>query len=233
MGLISKYSFNPGQRTLQVQWLFCIVISIVLLFATCWPDCLAQFQYDRSALAGGEWWRVLTAHIVHLNIPHLILNLLGLFLLCELLWGTLPLHHGIGLFIFTGMVISAALWWLQPELIRYAGLSGVLHGLWAGFTIYGLLHTSLHSRIPYLIGALLQLAKLLTEFFYGPSPYTENLIGSEVSTASHLYGAIAGMMYMLIFAVLEYTFLSEGRCSRNNCQARKAVNEATAPIHSP
>src|SRR4051812_24588312 len=41
-------------------------------------------QYDRAALAAGQWWRVLTAHFVHLDIEHAMLNSLGLVLMWAL-----------------------------------------------------------------------------------------------------------------------------------------------------
>ena len=41
-------------------------------------------RYDRSAIAAGGWWRLLTAHIVHLDVHHLILNELGLVLMWSL-----------------------------------------------------------------------------------------------------------------------------------------------------
>jgi rhomboid family GlyGly-CTERM serine protease len=186
-------------RAIQDKWLFCLAVSVAALMAACWPGGLAHLRYDRFGLMDGEMWRVLTAHLVHLNLPHLFLNLFGLFLICELLWGELPLRHGIGLLAFSGMAISACLWWLHPELAWYAGLSGVLHGLWAGCVFYGLLHTantSPRSRLPYLIGAFLLMSKLLVEFYDGPSEYTEKLIGGGVLTASHLYGALAGAVYV-------------------------------------
>ena len=34
-------------------------------------------QYDRAALAAGEWWRLVTAHLVHLGWDHLALNVAG------------------------------------------------------------------------------------------------------------------------------------------------------------
>jgi len=200
-------------RTIHYKWLLCLAIAMVTLMAACWPDGLAHLRYDRSGLMGGELWRAITAHLVHLNLPHLFLNLLGLLLICELLWGELPLRHGIGLLGFSGMTISAALWWLYPELAWYAGLSGVLHGLWAGCAFYGLRHTtnaSLRSRLPYLVGALLLAAKLVLEFHYGPSETTTRLIGSGVLTASHLYGALAGAIYMLILGCVRMRSLSRG-----------------------
>ena len=181
--------------------------------SACWPDGLAHLRYDRSSLMNGEIWRVLTAHLVHLNVPHLFLNLFGLFLICELLWVELPLRQGIGLLVFTGVTISACLWWLHPELATYAGLSGVLHGLWAGCALYGLQYTSeksLRARLPYLFGAILLAAKLLFEFRYGPSEFTAHLIGGSVLTVSHLYGALAGVVYVLTFGCVRIGFPSRG-----------------------
>ena len=37
-------------------------------------------RYDRTALAAGQWWRLLTAHFVHLDFDHAALNSLGLLL---------------------------------------------------------------------------------------------------------------------------------------------------------
>ncbi|MBI3902183.1 MAG: rhombosortase [Nitrosomonadales bacterium] len=169
-------------------------------------------RYDRSALADGELWRVFTAHLSHLNLTHLFLNLLGLFLICELLWGELPLRHGIALLGFSAAAISAALWWLHPGLIWYVGLSGVLHGLWAGCVVQGLWErppgrdSSFRDRVvaptaAYLGGLILLMIKLSMEFFYGPPASTAHLIGGSVVTASHLYGALAGLLYVSIWRI--------------------------------
>ena len=41
-------------------------------------------RYDRGAIAAGGWWRLLTAHTVHLDLHHLMLNELGLVLMWSL-----------------------------------------------------------------------------------------------------------------------------------------------------
>jgi rhomboid family GlyGly-CTERM serine protease len=203
----------PEKCCVQNKWLFCLVIFLVAFIATGWPDGLVSLRYDRIALINGEIWRLLTAHLVHLNWAHCFLNLFGLLLICELLWRALPLKHGIGLFVFSGLVISACLWWLNPELASYAGLSGVLHGLWAGCVLFGLLQASepFHrSCLPYWIGVFLLIIKLLTEFLYGPSEFTTHLIGGNVVGESHLYGALAGAIYMLMLRCVRMAPLSRG-----------------------
>lgn len=199
---ISQLAADTTSRTIHDKWLLCLAVALVALMATGWPDGLMHLRYDRSGLMDGEVWRVLTAHLVHLNRLHLLINLLGLLLVCELQWGALPLRHGIGLLGFSGAAISASLWWLHPELVWYAGLSGVLHGLWAGCVLFGLrpaLNASLHSRLPYLAGAFLLAAKLLMEFRCGASENTAHLIGGGVVTASHFYGALDGAVYVLLW----------------------------------
>lgn len=212
-----SFAAHPVRRLMQQKWQFCLTVSLAALLATFWPEALAHLRYDRSALMDGEIWRIASAHLVHLNPAHLLLNLLGLILLCELQWGELPLRHGYGLLGFSGVAISAGLWWLHPELAWYAGLSGVLHGLWAGCALYGLCFTpSLRpkARLLYLGGALLLALKLLVEFNFGAPANTAQLIGGNVVTASHLYGAVAGAVYVLAWRCVKIPLPSEGRCDR-------------------
>src|SRR6185369_4054684 len=41
----------------------------------------AALRYDRMAIAAGEWWRLITAHFVHIDLEHTLLNVMGFVLM--------------------------------------------------------------------------------------------------------------------------------------------------------
>ena len=64
-------------------WLLAMVLALDLVLGL--GDSVdALLRYDRGAIAAGGWWRLLTAHIVHLDLHHLLLNELGLVLMWAL-----------------------------------------------------------------------------------------------------------------------------------------------------
>jgi len=88
-------------------------------------------RYDRSAIAAGGWWRLLTAHIVHLDAHHLALNELGLVLVWSLFAQD---YDGVEWCVIVSagaLSISSGLWWLSPRVAWYVGASGVLHSVMA------------------------------------------------------------------------------------------------------
>jgi rhomboid family GlyGly-CTERM serine protease len=206
------------------KWWFCLAVAFCAILLNCCPQSLPNLRYERAALTSGEEWRALTAHMVHLNAAHLLFNLAGLFLLCELLWADMPLRHGFGLLAWSALGVSAMLWWLHPELAWYAGLSGALHGLWAGCAL-GAMHNvrtvadagcKMPTRImperhgPVsgrwsgqacvgAVGFALLLVKMASEVFFGVSPGTAQAIGGPVITVAHFYGASSGVVYLLLW----------------------------------
>jgi hypothetical protein len=141
------------------------------------------------------------------------------------LWSDLPVVHGLGLLGSAIVGISISLWWLQPELAWYAGLSGVLHAMWAGCALAGCwpaktcqtmstassspsgwkaLPTScaLTRRIC-TAGFMLLVAKLTAEFYFGGSQRTAQLIGGPVVAIAHLYGALIGICYVLLWRIAQ------------------------------
>src|SRR5690349_19136890 len=41
----------------------------------------AAWRYERTAVAAGQWWRLISCHVVHLDAMHALLNTVGLALL--------------------------------------------------------------------------------------------------------------------------------------------------------
>ena len=91
----------------------------------------AGFRLDRAALAEGEWYRLLTGHLVHLSHTHLALNIAGLALVWVLVGRAMTLRGWLLTAILSIVAIDLGLLLGVPSLDWYVGLSGLLHGLLA------------------------------------------------------------------------------------------------------
>ena len=148
----------------------------------------ALFRYQREAILAGELWRLLSAHFIHAGWPHLWLNLAGLTLIGLLFPFLSAPRFGVSLLLASALAIDLGLWLLNPEIHWYVGLSGVLHGLFAGGALLHLRHRGWRGG-----GYLLLLAvKLAWEQTGGPLPGSAAVAGARVITEAHLYGAAGG-----------------------------------------
>lgn len=151
-------------------------------------------RYEREALAQGQLWRLLSAHWVHLGWSHLIMNLLGLFLVWALVGEALNRLGWLLLLLVCSLFITAALWLLYPELHWYVGFSGVLHGMLFGGAV--VLFGGGDKGAALLGGVVL--LKLLWEQLLGPLPGSESAAGGAVIVEAHLYGALAGGLFAAV-----------------------------------
>jgi rhomboid family GlyGly-CTERM serine protease len=151
------------------------------------PGMQELLRYQRDAIVGGEVWRLVTAHLTHLGWSHLWLNLAGLVLIWLLVGRAFGAAGWLVVFLISALGASAGLWFLQPELHWYVGLSGVLHGL---LVAGALASWGSYKDAPILLG--LVAAKLAWEQWMGPMPGSAAAAGGPVVVAAHLYGAVSG-----------------------------------------
>jgi rhomboid family GlyGly-CTERM serine protease len=145
----------------------------------------ALLRYERAALAGGQWWRLLSAHVVHLDPRHALLNALGLVLVWALFARDYSPKAWLAIALGAIAAIDAGLWLRDSTVQWYVGSSGVLHGLMAAGA---LAHVRTGERDGWLLAALLA-AKLLYEQGVGALPFS----GSDpVVVDAHLYGVLGG-----------------------------------------
>ncbi len=145
-------------------------------------------RYDRMAILAGQWWRVLSGHLVHVGWMHLLMNLAGLLLVWLLFGARLTQRRWLLVLVVSAAGVSAGLLLFQPELKWYVGLSGVLHGLFAAGVVVAL---TAGDRAALLLAVAL-VVKLAWEGIAGPMPGTSEWVGARVVTEAHLYGALAG-----------------------------------------
>src|SRR6185436_13549359 len=151
----------------------------------------AALSYNRAALAQGEWWRLLTAHFVHLDAEHALLNGLGVVLMWALFARDYSPLRWLAIYLFSALTISAGLWLLNPEVEWYVGASGALHGVMTAGTLAHLRRRDLDGWIL----AVFIVGKLAYEQLAGSMPFAGS---AHTVVDAHLYGAVGGLALALL-----------------------------------
>lgn len=147
-------------------------------------------RYQPSAFDDGEYWRLLTAHLLHLGWGHLWPNVAALLLIGALFDKVFDRIDWLAVGFAAALAIDAGLYLLDPEVRWYVGLSGVLHGFVAGGALAAMLRGQ--SSGVWLAAGLG--VKLLWEQTLGPMPLTAAAAGGPVIVAAHLYGSAGGLL---------------------------------------
>ncbi|HEY5624585.1 MAG TPA: rhombosortase, partial [Gammaproteobacteria bacterium] len=151
-------------------------------------------RYDRSGLLDGELWRLVTAHLVHLSWGHVWLNLVALVLMAILFDGFMSAHDWIVATVLSALAIDAGLFFFEPDVGWYVGLSGSLHGIMVVGAV-AMLRAGFKVAAVLLVGVV---CKLVWEQTAGPIPFSEATSGGAVLVDAHLYGAIGGVVARLL-----------------------------------
>ena len=166
-----------------------VVLALAAVLATGASTAALEWQPGR---AWSEPWRPWTAALVHYSAFHLVVNLVGTALVAALGWfARVPPSTALGWLIAWPLTQLGLL--ARPDLLHYAGLSGVLH---AGTACVGW-HLALHARGQRrAIGALV-LAGLAVKVA-SESPWGAALrerAGWDIATApfAHASGLVAGL----------------------------------------
>lgn len=162
------------------------ICGLVLALQLFGDAAIHLLRYDRTAIAAGEWWRLLTAHLIHLNFHHAVLDLGGLALLWALFARDFRPWAWTVVILITAAAIDCGLWLRDPGVEWYVGVSGVLHGVLAAGAFVRLRKGKFEGWM--LTGLLL--AKLAYEQLHGALPFAGDM---PVIVDAHLYGALGGL----------------------------------------
>jgi rhomboid family GlyGly-CTERM serine protease len=176
-------------RRLSDAWAILALLAICVALAAGGDEARELGRYDRQAIGSGEYWRLVTGHLVHLGFGHLWPNLAALAVISLLFEDVFRNADWWRVSAVSAVAIDVGLYLLDPGVAWYVGLSGVLHGMVAAGAL------ALLARRQAL-GAVLAIglgSKLAFEQIVGPIPFTAESVGGPVVVAAHLYGAVGGL----------------------------------------
>ncbi|ASJ76654.1 rhombosortase [Granulosicoccus antarcticus] len=181
---------SPAHRLAIAIALLCIALQYMGLDET--------LRFNRTAIADGAWWLLLTGNFVHLGPSHLWMNMAGLALVVALVWQHYSATQWLLITLFSSIVVGVGLWLFNPEVHGYVGFSGTLHGL----ILAGVLaDIRLYPRSASVLLALV-IGKLGWEQLSGALPGSESVAGGQVVVDAHLYGAIGGAVLGALLLLL-------------------------------
>lgn len=177
----------------QHLWVLVAVCGLPLLLELFGDAGRELLRYDRTGIAAGELWRPITGHWVHLGWKHMALNLAGLILMALLFFRNYSPGRWLAIVFVSSVAIDLGLYFFEPQLQWYVGLSGVLHGVMAA----GILaHWRTREPDAWVLTIFL-IGKLVWEQWAGPLPSSEIAAGGAVIVQAHLYGALGGAVAAL------------------------------------
>jgi rhomboid family GlyGly-CTERM serine protease len=170
-------------------------LALLAALACGGPQLTGLLRYERTAIAQGEWWRLISGHWVHLGPRHLLPDAAGLVLLWALYARALRPGSWLLAMACATVAIDAGLWWGQPDVQWYVGISGLLHGAWAAGSAAVALKGGREGWV--MLAALA--AKLAVEHYSGTSLVTS---GFPVVSTAHLYGALGALLAVVALALV-------------------------------
>lgn len=178
---------HPISR-IQGMWLLGLPCAVSVLFALGGEPARLAMRYERAGVLAGDYWRLITGHLVHGSLAHLLLNMAGLGLIAALFSRDYTLRQWLIVLLLSAMTINAGFVLFEPQLQWYVGLSGILHGALAAGTVAWWRHETKPLALALTVGLI---GKLTWEQWQGALPLSGDM---PVIVNAHLYGAIGGLV---------------------------------------
>ncbi|MGD9645507.1 MAG: rhombosortase [Pirellulales bacterium] len=164
------------------------------------PGAAERLQFDRANIAAGEVWRVVSGHLTHWNADHLLWDVLMFAVL-----GALVERVSRAAFVITPLLstlaISGVLWFWQPTLDDYRGLSGIDSALFvfmAGWLVREAFQERRHAALLLPALALLGFAgKVGYELVTGCTLFVDSMAaGFAPLPLAHVVGGVVGALVL-------------------------------------
>ena len=181
------FGLRVGQGSITLPWRSLLLAAGAVVAYLVFGAAPEAWVFDRHAISQGEWWRLISAHWVHSDMEHAGWDICALLLFGLLFEARLRWKLPLALLVAT-VGVDAWLWWGDPALRFYCGLSGILNGL----MVVGLLHLWRDLRHPVILLTTVAAAlKILVEINTGQALITQTAWPSVPSV--HAVGFLCGL----------------------------------------
>ncbi|MFT3782324.1 MAG: rhombosortase [Nibricoccus sp.] len=183
----------------RLPWYY-LAIVVVAAVAVAVPSIRPALVYNRAAISQGELWRIWTGHLVHFGWPHGLADGSLFVLIGWVLERSQKRFSHLALLI-QPVVVSAALYWFDPMMNIYGGLSGLNVGLLVFLACRGWHRDRLDWFWPAIL--LIHVAEIFLEIRNqgtggGAIRFDDSSI--RVATVAHIGGVVFGVASWAILA---------------------------------
>lgn len=175
-----------------------LVLSFLVVLCYLCPPLASALQFDQAAVAGGEFWRIVTCHLTHWNFDHLFWDL-SMFLVLSVMIESEDRRRLLLCLAMSAISIPLLVWMVSPEIPTYRGLSGIDSALFI-LLMTQILRENWRKSQPVWAGAaalgmLGLLAKTLYEVRTGTTLFVDHEAAGMVPLPiAHLAGGLAGFL---------------------------------------
>jgi rhomboid family GlyGly-CTERM serine protease len=187
-------------RNIVSRWYAIIALGLIAPLLHFLPDVSAALQYDRSAVAAGQFWRLLTCHWPHWSADHLLWSG-GTFAVLVLVCRRLYPRQLLPCVLLSAPLVTGAVMF-GTDLQTYRGLSGIDTALFTLLAIQ-ILRENLadHRRVPAAAAGVLLLT-LTAKIIYESITRGTLFVSADPSIMTpvplaHFAGAVAGAIIAL------------------------------------
>jgi rhomboid family GlyGly-CTERM serine protease len=200
-------------RAGRLPWLIGGVALAAGLIATI-PALRQHLIYDRPAVGQGQLWRLWTGHLVHFGWPHFVVDTGLLLIVGWFAERKYPVFTRWAMGLMP-LFISGSIYWLDPEMARYGGLSAVNLGLLLYVAAQGWQRDWTDWFWPAVIAAYI--AELVYEYYrggHGGGAIRFDDATIRVATSAHVASAAYALLALVIARLLRNRDQSSLRKSR-------------------
>ena len=138
-----------------------------------------------AGVSSGAWWQVVTSVFTHLEMLHLLVNMVSLFIIGPIIERVLGRTRFLILYMIAGLAGSASVMWLTSPDSSTVGASGALFGLMGALLLLSYKAKGNFVQVLVVLGANI----MFTLFYIG-----------TISWQGHLGGLVGGIVAAWVIA---------------------------------